>query len=66
MAKLLRKKTKILVAYGSCSHMGGIPGLANFSDKEGIFRRVYEESESTVNPEKVRPQPEYSGKRRCS
>ncbi len=31
IAKLLRKKTKVLVAYGSCAHMGGIPGLANFS-----------------------------------
>ena len=59
MAKLLREKTKILVAYGSCSHLGGIPGLANFSTKEAIFNRVYEESESTVNAGKVRPQPEY-------
>lgn len=58
MAKLLRKKTKILVAYGSCSHLGGIPGLANFSNKEAILRRVYDESESTVNPEKTRPQHE--------
>lgn len=58
MAKLLRKKSKILVAYGSCSHMGGIPGLANFTTKEQIFRRVYEESESTVNPDKIRPQTE--------
>jgi F420-non-reducing hydrogenase small subunit len=59
MANLLRRKSKILVAYGSCSHMGGIPGLANFSSKEEVMRRVYEECESTVNPEKVRPQPEY-------
>ncbi len=59
MAKLLRKKSKILVAYGSCSHLGGIPGLANLSSKEDIFRRIYDESESTVNPEKVRPLPEY-------
>ncbi len=59
MAHLLRKKSKILVAYGSCSHMGGIPGLANFSTKEEIFRRVYDESESTENPEKLRPEPKY-------
>ncbi|NLJ07969.1 MAG: oxidoreductase, partial [Sphingobacteriales bacterium] len=59
IAKLLRKKTKILVAYGSCAHLGGIPGLANFSTKEDIFRRVYEESESTINPEKVKPQPKF-------
>ncbi len=59
MAKLLRRKSKILVAYGSCSHLGGIPGLANFSNKEEIFKRVYEESESTINKDKLRPQPEY-------
>jgi F420-non-reducing hydrogenase small subunit len=59
MARLLRQKSKILVAYGSCAHMGGIPGLANFSTKEDIFKRVYEDSESTVNPDKIHPQPEY-------
>jgi len=52
MARLLRLKSKILVAYGSCAHMGGIPGLANFTTKEELFKRVYEESESTVNPDK--------------
>ena len=59
IAKLLRQKSKILVAYGSCSHLGGIPGLANFSTKEDIMKRVYEESESTDNAEKVRPLTEY-------
>jgi F420-non-reducing hydrogenase small subunit len=55
LAHLLRKKTKVLVAYGSCSHMGGIPGLGNFHNRETIFERVYDTSESTVNPDKVRP-----------
>ena len=58
MAKLLRKKTKILIAYGSCSHLGGIPGLANFSNRDEIFKRVYEECESTINPGKIQPIPE--------
>ena len=58
IAKLLRQKTKVLVAYGSCAYLGGIPGLANFTTKEEIFKRVYEETESTDNPEKIRPQPE--------
>jgi len=62
MAKVLREKTKILVAYGSCAYMGGIPGLANFTNKEEIFKRVYEESESTYNPEKVTPVAETSVK----
>ena len=55
IAKLLRQKSKIMVAYGSCAHLGGIPGLANFSNKEEIFKRVYFESESTDNPDKVTP-----------
>ncbi|MDX1284772.1 MAG: F420-nonreducing hydrogenase [Draconibacterium sp.] len=59
MAKLLRQKTKILVAYGSCAHLGGIPGLANLKSKEEIFDRVYSESESTINPENIRPQEKY-------
>ena len=29
MAQLLRRKSKILVAFGSCAHEGCIPGLAN-------------------------------------
>jgi len=56
MAELLRRKTKVLVAYGSCAHMGGIPGLGNFSDRKQIFDRVYHESESTENAAQVEPQ----------
>jgi len=59
LAHLLREKTKILVAYGSCSHLGGIPGLANYTTKDEIFRRAYFDSESTNNPEKITPQTEY-------
>lgn len=57
LAHLLRKKTKIMVAYGSCAQMGGIPGLANLTNKEELFSRVYDKSESTINPEKIRPEP---------
>lgn len=49
LARLLRRKSKVLIAYGSCAHLGGIPGLANFSNREAIFERIYHESESTVN-----------------
>jgi F420-non-reducing hydrogenase small subunit len=56
MAKLLRQKTKVLVAYGSCAHMGGIPGLGNFHDRETIFERVYDTTETTINPDKIRPE----------
>jgi len=56
IAQLLRAKSKILIAYGSCSYEGCIPGLANFFNKQMIFDRVYIETESTDNPEKVYPQ----------
>jgi F420-non-reducing hydrogenase small subunit len=59
MAQVLRKKSKVLVAYGSCAYMGGIPGLANFYSKEEILKRVFEETESTNNPDKVRPATHY-------
>ncbi|HXY07657.1 MAG TPA: hypothetical protein VEI52_07375 [Terriglobales bacterium] len=55
MAHLLRRKSKLLVAFGSCSHLGGIPGLANLFDREGILESVYRESPSTVNVEGVLP-----------
>ncbi len=55
MAVLLRQKSKILVAYGSCAHMGGIPGLANFHNRRAIFDRVYHQSESTVNERNYDP-----------
>lgn len=48
MAKLLRAKSKTLVAFGSCSMEGGIPGLANLTTKEAILKFVYKDSPSTV------------------
>jgi len=55
MAKLLRQKSKILIAYGACSYIGGIPGLANLSNKQEIFEKAYIQTFSTVNPNKVLP-----------
>jgi F420-non-reducing hydrogenase small subunit len=51
MASLLRTKSELLVAFGSCSQLGGIPGLANLFDRTSILHAVYCESPSTVNPE---------------
>jgi F420-non-reducing hydrogenase small subunit len=59
MAHLLRSKSKLLLAFGSCSHLGGIPGLANLFDRESILQSVYHESPSTVNEEGVLPSLRY-------
>jgi F420-non-reducing hydrogenase small subunit len=55
MAELMRRKSGLVVAFGSCSHLGGIPGLANFWNKEKIFERSYFTTPSTDNPDKVVP-----------
>jgi F420-non-reducing hydrogenase small subunit len=41
VAELLRRKSKVLVALGSCAHLGGIPGLANQFSRDEIFHRAY-------------------------
>jgi F420-non-reducing hydrogenase small subunit len=58
MAQLLRRKSKVLVAFGSCASEGCIPGLANLSTKEEVFNTAYQETPSTENPDHVRPQHE--------
>ena len=55
IARLLRKKSQILVAFGSCATEGGIPGLGNLSSVNSMFKTVYSTS-STENPEKTYPQ----------
>jgi F420-non-reducing hydrogenase small subunit len=56
MAKMLREKSKLMIAYGSCAYEGCIPGLANLFNRQMIFERAYLETESTDNKEKVMPQ----------
>jgi len=56
MAELMRAKCKVLVSFGSCACMGGIPGLANVADRKEVFRKSYHDSCSTVNPESTEPQ----------
>ena len=55
LAKLLRKKAKVMVAFGACASWGGIPGLANLHDKKTIFDAVYGYTATTKNPDKVVP-----------
>ncbi len=50
IAELLRKKSKVVVAFGSCAYLGGIPGLANFWVRKDIFKRVYLDVPSVKNP----------------
>jgi F420-non-reducing hydrogenase small subunit len=60
MAVLLRRKSKYLIAYGACAHLGGIPGLANQFDREEILRFNYEDAPTVVNEARTRPQLEFT------
>ena len=58
IAKLLRKKSKLVLALGACACFGGTAGLANFTSKEDIFNWVYRDAPTVVNPETKFPQTE--------
>lgn len=63
LAHMLRKKSKIMIAFGACACFGGIFGLGNVTNREGIMEEVYQNTASTVNPEKTRPQTKYTDKK---
>jgi F420-non-reducing hydrogenase small subunit len=56
--KLLRQKCPLVVAFGSCAHLGGIPGLSNFTTREASLANKYLNSPSVENPDKIIPQVE--------
>jgi F420-non-reducing hydrogenase small subunit len=58
IARLLRKKSQLLVAFGSCACEGGIPGLGNLSSMNSLLNTVYF-SASTENPDLIIPQPTF-------
>lgn len=62
MAKLLRQKSKVLVAFGSCAQEGCIPGLANLHDRKQIFEKVYLKSRSVDNSQGIVPQTKFEVK----
>ncbi|MBI5932662.1 MAG: oxidoreductase [Chloroflexi bacterium] len=54
IAKLLRRKSKLLVAFGSCANEGCIPGLANLSPVGEIVTTAFN-TVSTDNPNQIYP-----------
>ncbi|OYD14343.1 oxidoreductase [candidate division WOR-3 bacterium JGI_Cruoil_03_51_56] len=55
MARLLRKKSKTLIAFGACAHLGGIPALANMHNRKEIYETLYLNEPSVENPQKTLP-----------
>ncbi len=56
LAKLLRAKSRVLMAFGACACFGGIPALANFTTKDEIMQRVYRDVPSVAQPDGIFPQ----------
>jgi len=55
IARLLRDKSKVMVAFGACACFGGIPALANFTSRDEIFQRAYIEAPSNNNEDGTVP-----------
>ncbi len=55
MVGLLRAKSQLIVAFGSCAHLGGIPGLANMFDRKEMFEEIYLRLPSVNNDKRVMP-----------
>ncbi len=53
MAGLLRRKAHVVVAFGACAWLGGVPGLANLTTREDLLDTVYRDAPSVVDG--VRP-----------
>jgi F420-non-reducing hydrogenase small subunit len=54
--RLLRKKSRLLLAFGACACFGGTPGLANLADRETIYNWVYRDAPTVYNPAGCLPQ----------
>lgn len=54
LARLMRRKSKILVAFGACATSGGIPGLANLVSSHDLLETVYG-TPTTENPDHTLP-----------
>ena len=57
VARMLRKKSRVLVAYGTCAGDGGIPALANLYSPAAIFDAAYHANPSIDNEAGIEPQP---------
>ncbi len=58
MAELLRRKAGVVVAFGACAWLGGIPGLANLSSRDSILAEVYHDLPSVQDGDGATPREE--------
>ena len=54
-AVLLRRKSRTLVSFGACAHLGGVVGLGNLSEPAELLATAYRHQPSVSNPEQALP-----------
>ncbi|HEX9401827.1 MAG TPA: hypothetical protein VF912_17090 [Anaeromyxobacter sp.] len=54
-AQLLRRKARVMVAFGACAHLGGVVGLGNLSERQEILDAAYRLPPSISNPDAALP-----------
>lgn len=57
MSRLLRRKARVVVAFGACAAQGGIPSLANLTNRRSILDICYHHSPTVVNEHDAEPSP---------
>ena len=55
MARLLRSKSRRVIAHGACAHLGGVLGLANLADFDTLLRTAFIDAPTVKNPECILP-----------
>lgn len=54
-AQLLRRKARVLVAFGACAHTGGVVGLGNMAEPQELLDTAYRAMPSVSNRDAVLP-----------
>ncbi|MBA2853877.1 F420-non-reducing hydrogenase small subunit [Methanococcus maripaludis] len=55
IAQEMRKKAKIVIAFGTCAVYGGVPGMGNLHSNEALLEKAYKTTFSTKNEEGIIP-----------
>jgi F420-non-reducing hydrogenase small subunit len=61
MARLLRAKSRVLIAHGSCACFGGVYALANLYPRDEILSRSFSEVTTVRNPRGISPLNPFGG-----
>ena len=62
MVRLLREKSKCIIAHGTCAHLGGVVGLGNLSSPEALLTFAFRQAPGLDDPEGPLPGSDAAGR----